>query len=524
MSKTPFGTHSNRRDFLKIGATLAVGSVVATTLSACKQDDEEVEWNEETDVIVVGAGGAGLTAAIEALRDGAAVLLLEKAEEHGGNTALSGGVIQAAGTAPQVEAGVTDDTPDDHYDYYEQAGEGIPTPELLRVLTDSAPDAITFMEGLGLPYNAVYGVGPIPTVDPELMVDRIHVPGDEVVVGAGAGHVAVLHAEVDSLGGEIRTEARVHELIVDPVDGVVGVRVEMAGVMRNIRALRGVVLASGGFDWSLELARAYSPQQLWELETGLCLCSPTNTGDGMVMGMEVGADLAGLGGTIGVPGVAIGAGALAPGLPEFAGIWVNKYGRRFMNEEAHYAYAMRGVFDQEDHLAWAIFDDTVAQLGGSVISGIWGTWSEDLSEEIASGLVIRADTLAALGTALGANPGELAGSVAKWNADMVGGVDTVYGKVSALEPIETGPFYAVQVTSVNLGTCGGLKINANTQVMSLYGDPIPRLYAAGMVTGGFIGPYYPGSGTAILGTVVFGRLAGMGASAETALEPAKNLV
>lgn len=507
------GPKANRRDFLRGVISMAAAAVAAPALTGCRRD-EDIEWNEEADVLIVGAGGAGLTAAIEAIRGGASVLLFEKAEEAGGSTALSAGLIQGSGTAVQTDLGITNDTAEKHFQYYTQAGEGIPTPELLRTLTDGSADAVAAMQDLGQTYATVVPLGPLPTVDDEYLVPRIHYPGPEAG-GGGVGHVAVLLAELDALGGEVRANAEVTGLIEDPDEGIVGVTVTIGARTLNVRARRAVVLASGGFDWNTELCRAFSPQQLWELDTGSCLCAPTNTGDGLVMGMAVGADLAGMGGTIGFP--AINVGRSVPG------VWVNVHGQRFVNEEAHYSYAVRAVFDQEAHVAWAIFDQGVADLGGAAIGNPLGiAWSEDLSAEIASGKILTADTLEDLAAATGIVHHELARTIAQWNADSE--QDPLFGRLVGLAPLQTAPYYATRVVSANLGTMGGLRIDTKTRVIDLQGQPIKRLYAAGMVAGGFLGPYYPGSGTAVLSTVVFGRIAGENAAAETALKPVKKLV
>lgn len=501
------------------GATLAAGA-----LGACKPDDtgepdvvddDDITWDETVDIVIVGAGGAGLTAAVEALEalgSEGTVVLLEKSGAAGGSTAVSGGVIQAAGTSWQSDHGITGDDTSHHYEYYMQTAEGTADADLVATLTDRAPEALTWLADHGLSYVSVYGVSEIPTVDDAHMIDRIHVPGggggDVAAPGTGAVHTAALQAAAEDLGADLRTQAPVTSLVWSDEDGVVGVIADIDGTPTAIRASRAVILASGGFDRNTELARAFSPQQLWELETGVCYCAPDNTGDGMLMGMDLGADLAGMGGTIGVPAVSMGSAPLNAAMAAVPGIWVNRYGQRFVNEATHYAYAMRAVFQQEGHDAWAIFDDDVAALGGEVLGGLWGSWSEDLSDEIASGLVVTAPTVAALADALGINAVQLQRTMDEYNADMAGGTDPVFGKDMGLAPLDTGPFYAVKVTSVNLGSCGGLRIDTNTRVIDVHGDPIPGLLAAGMVAGGFIGPYYPGSGTAILSTVVFGRIAG----------------
>jgi urocanate reductase len=224
----------------------------------------------------------------------------------------------------------------------------------------------------------------------------------------------------------------------------------------------------------------------------------------------------GMGGTIGVQAVTMGTDALAEGVPVVPGIWVNVNGQRFVNEATHYAYSVRAVFNQQAHVAWAIFDDKVRSMGGAALGGIWGAWSDDLKDEMSKGRVKSAATLAELAKAIGVNADALPLTVQKWNEDAKAGKDTIFQKQVGLQALETGPFYAVQVTSVNLGSCGGLKINAKCQVIDVNGQAIPHLYAGGMAAGGFCGPYYPGSGTAVLATVVLGRIAGENAAKETA--------
>jgi urocanate reductase len=175
---------------------------------------------------------------------------------------------------------------------------------------------------------------------------------------------------------------------------------------------------------------------------------------------------------------------------------------------------MRAIFGQELHIAWAVFDENVKELGGAAIGGIWGAWTDDLSEEIDSGKVKIGEDLAALAAAIGVNGEQLEATVARWNEDMETGEDTLYNKQVGLVALDRAPYYATQIYEVNLGSCGGLKINADAQVIDVNGEVIPRLYAGGMVGGGCIGPYYPGSGTAINTTVCFGRISGDNAAAE----------
>jgi urocanate reductase len=513
-------TRISRREFIKGAALVGATAAGSTLLAGCgAQPSTGVQWGRETDIVIVGAGGAGIVAAIEARDAGASVTVFDKAPAVGGTTSLSGAVIQAAGTQFQQAEGITGDTPEKHYQYWLQASEGIATPELVRLMADSAPGAIEWLVSQGVTYVSVYGVDPIPYISPDLMIPRIHVPGgrgETAAPGTGAVHIEILYGVAQEKGAEFLMESPVTALIHDPESGaVLGVKAQISGTDTYVKAKRAVILTSGGIDHNQEMARAFSPQQLWALTTGACLCAPTNTGDGVKMGMDLGADLAGLGGTIGVPFTSVGIAALNQALSPVPGIWVNKYGQRFVNEADHYAYVMRAAFDQEEHIAWAIFDENVRALGGTVIGGLWGAWSEDLSEEIASGKVKTGDTPAALARVIDVNPGGLEATLAMWNEDAAAGTDSLFHKDVGVQPFDLGPYYATQVTEANLGTCGGLKINENAHVIHVNGNPIPRLYAAGMVAGGFIGPYYPGSGTAICSTVVFGRIAAQQAAAET---------
>lgn len=512
----------NRRTFLR--GTLIAGAAAASTslLGACTPAQaDQVKWDEETDIVVIGGGGAGLAAAVEAAETGQAkVIVLEKGLAVGGSTSISGGVIQAAGTSYQKEyAQVDSDTPAKHAECWLKEGEGLNDADLTTLLASQAPEAIEWMKAHGVDYVSVYGVSRLPMVADDLNVARIHVPagkGTKAQSGTGTVHIAALNDSAVKAGVDIRLETPVTALVMDGKT-VAGVKAEIDGEEKYIRAKRGVVIATGGIDQNKEMARRFAPQQYWELETGACACAPTNTGDGLVLGMSVGADLTGLGGTIGVPAITMGAATLNQEVPEVPGIWVNKFGQRFVDEASHYAYAMRAVFNQDEHIAWAIFDESVRKLGGAVLGGIWGPWSDDLSAELESGRVIVGETVEDLAGKIGVNGSQLAATLNKWNEDMAnGGEDTIFGKSEGKVAMDTAPFYAVKVTSVNLGNVGGLRINSKAEVIDVFGNPIPHLYAGGMAAGGFIGPYYPGSGTAVLATVVFGRIAGASAAANTA--------
>ena len=193
----------SRRDFVKgaaVGAGLLTGAGALAscgTAAAPTAPGIPAEWDKEADVVIVGAGGTAIVAAIEAADAGSSVVVLEKAAIVGGTTSLSGAVIQASNTDIQRAAGVEGDTPERHYEYWITASEGQADPELVRVLADNAPGNIQWLMDQGVEYAGVTGVGPIPYIDPNLMVKRIHTPGppgSQPAIGAAEQyHVQILH-------------------------------------------------------------------------------------------------------------------------------------------------------------------------------------------------------------------------------------------------------------------------------------------------------------------------------------------
>jgi urocanate reductase len=503
----------SRRGFVQgaaVGAGLltGAGALASCGTAAPAAPGIAAKWDKEADVVIVGAGGTGIVAAIEGANGGANVLVLEKGVVVGGTTSLSSAVIQASNTEFQRAAGIDDDTPEKHFQYWMTAAEGQADPALVKALADNASGNIQWLVDQGVQYAGVTGMDPIPYIDPSLMVNRIHIPGppgSQPAAGAAEElYVQILHQVAQEKGAEFLLETPATGLVRDPEKGVIGVKAQSAGQEMYVKAKKAAILATSSFDHNVDMARAFSQQQLWAIQTGLVATAHTNTGDGIKMAMEIGADLAGMGGTIGVPSPSIG-GAVAPG------IWVNKYGQRFVNEAAHYAYACRAIFQQELHIAWAIFDEKVKALGGTALG-----WSEDFSEEISSAKVKTGDTLMALAGAIGVNGAELEATVGKWNGDVAGGQDTLFAKSVGLQALDQAPYYATQMSEWNLGSHGGVRINTSAQVLDVHGEVIPRLYAGGMAAGGIMGPYYPGSGTAVATTVCFGRIAGQNAAAEAA--------
>lgn len=509
LSSPTFGV--SRRAFVgAAAATVATGAAARATRMAAAAPVHGVDSFDKTaDVIVVGAGGAGLVAGLVAAREGASVLLLEVGEVVGGNTRFSSGVIQAAGTDLQASsAGVTDDTPEKHASFYLQAGEGQLDEGLVRAICDDAPDCVAFMEDLGVVYDTVYGNGTIPFVDEDVQRPRIHLASGADADGNtyGAWHVAALKRACDEAGCETVLSCEVTSLVVDDDGTVRGVQ-SADGTLYG--ATKGVILATCSFDRNEAMARAFSLHMVKALADGRAVTNATNTGDGIRLGMSVGADLTGFGGFIGL-GINVGGTPTLPGVPEVPGIIVNRYGRRFVSESDHYAWVLKCGFAQEGSEMWCVFDEKAAQLGGAAVGGIWAM-SDDLSDEITAGSVLRADSVEELAERMGVPAGNLVDAISTWNTDMAkDGKDSQFPtRCCGMQPIDEPPYYACRNYDFNLGALGGLKVDPETQaVLDTDGEPIPHLFAAGQVVGGFMGSFYPGTGTGILATVAMGRRAG----------------
>ncbi len=519
----------SRRDFLKGGAagaatvmvsSLIGGSVFAEEAVTEGASETNASWDAEYDVVVAGAGGTGVCAAASAAEAGASVLMIEKAGLVGGTTTYSGGVMQAAGTSIQKETSdYQDDTPETHAQEWLAEGEGMLDEDLVKDLANGAPDCITWLEeNCGIVWSYVYGHCHVPYVDDSLMADRIHVYEGGGASGQGGVYVQGVYAYATSLGAETILNTEVTNLITEN-GRVVGVEATDAdGNVQRIKANKGVVLATAGIDHNLELSKQYNPQQYWinSKYPDMCLCAATDTGDGIRMGLELGAAFVG-GGTIDFCGKTGAATSnKTPIFPEFI---VNSAGVRFVCEDATYAYHYRAIFQQEMATGaptFMIFGANGGSLPEDVpnTSGSTYAWQGDaLQEAVESGELVTADTIEELAEKIGVNAVNLKRTLDAWNEDTAAGNADAFGRIEGLEPLEA-PYYAYQNVPYNLGALGGLKIDRKCHVLDVEDNIIPGLFAAGLNAGGWVGPYYPGSGTAVMGTCYFGRTAGKAAAEE----------
>ena len=512
----------SRRDFLKgtaaSAATFAAASLLGGAAFGAETEAEasqDLSFDREVDIVIAGAGGTGVCAAAAACEAGCkSVVIFEKAGIIGGTTNFSGGVMQAAGTKYQKEfTSFQDDTPETHAKEWIAEGEGSLDEDLVKDLAEGAPGCIDWLaDSCGIEWTSVYGHCHVPYVDNSLMADRIHVYKDGGGSGSGGIYVQAVWKYAESLGAGLELNTEVTDLILQ--DGkVVGVTISQDGQEYRVKANKGVILATSGIDHNVDLARDLNPQQYWvdTVYPTTCLCAPTDTGDGIRMGLKAGAAFA-TGGTIDFCG-ATGAATdnRTPVFPEFI---VNKAGARFVCEDATYAYHYRAIFQQERATGsptYMIFGAEGGSMDSAKVGRTDGTsyaWGgEKLQEAVDSGVLITADTIEELAEKIGVDPLGLSRTLAAWNEDREAGREDPFGRIDGLDTIQA-PYYAYQNVPYNLGALGGLKITRKCEVVNVEGNVIPGLYAAGLCTGGWVGPYYPGSGTAIIGTCYFGRVAG----------------
>lgn len=438
------------------------------------------------DVIVVGSGGAGLSAAAAAHEKGAKVLVLEKMGVVGGNTLRATTGFNAAGTPYQKAKGVTD-TPDLFFQDTMKGGYNKNDPVLVRVLAENSAASLGWLVSLGADLTDVGRAA-------GASVDRIHRPSG----GAKAGPeiVKTLKNTVVKYGDvPIYTEARVTDLVTNAAGAVVGVKVADGDKVVEVRA-KAVILATGGF--------GANPAKLEELNPALKGFATTNqpgaTGDGMWMAERAGAQLIQLGEIQTHPTYAPGKELIGEGVRGNGGILVDHQGRRFFDELQTRDKVSKAILNLPQKTAFLVFDTSIRK-------------SLSVIEDYAKlGIVLQGATPADLAKAIGADPEALTQQIAEYNAAVAAKNDEAFHRADLPRSLSVGPYYAIEITPAVHHTMGGIRINAQTEVLKADGSKIEGLYAAGEVTGGVHGGNRLG-GNALADIVTFGRIAGAQAAA-----------
>jgi len=440
--------------------------------------------NLSSDVVVVGAGAAGLAASIEAANNGANVILLEKQAFVGGSTLLSGGIVYATESKLQKEMGV-EDSVDALVDYWMSKAEGKADEDLLRLVAKKSGETIDWLMELGVEFN-----NPVPQ-------GTSSVPRGHITNSRGFGLINPLKENAESLDVQIMTQTPAQELLTNNNGDVVGVKaVNQDGKTINISA-KAVVLATGGFDQSEEMKKEYAPVAVDQMS----FSGQGNVGDGLRMAKEVGAEIIAKNGVIGFRGVSEKFPYTTPlgGMIFIPGLFVDESGERFVNEASDYPLIYDEMIKTGSEKFYLILD----QNG----------YAEPLEKGIEEGVVFKAESLESLGEQIGPKENFL-NTVKEYNSFAENGKDEEFNKpASLLNPINEANFYALKIEPATLGSYGGPKISLNAEVLNKDGEPIKGLYAAGEVANGqFFYRIYPASGTSIQMSYTLGRIAGKNAA------------
>lgn len=488
-----------------------------------KNSQQIEEWNRNADVVVVGFGAAGATAAITAHDAGANVLILEKAPEgdEGGNSRVSG---QGWLTPKPVDKAVA---------YFNALCGHYTVPQkMVRVWAEEM--------GKNTEWVASIGGNPVSSHMAGTVAEFPELPGSECVAiyheGGREGPRnlwKLLKSSIEERRIEILYATPGRELIQDCQSGEIrGITASRGDKSIDIKANRAVILTCGGFQNNQEMARDF----LSNIPYCHPLGTPYNTGDGIKMALEVGADLWHMANMAGprcgmkVPesDAAIDLRPLHFSKDVPGGmIVVGRDGTRFKDEKMRLTHGkmkvngewvqaptpcpMFMIFDHEMFSAGPLYDETMN--GWNQTHGVLD-WSDDNREELAKGWIIEAATIAELAAEIELDSSTLEDTVEKWNTSCATGEDPEFGRTRMLSPIEEEPFYAIELSPMPINTQGGPRRNERSQIVRPDGSPIERLYSAGEL-GSIYSHVYQGCGN--LGEcLAFGRIAGRNAANELA--------
>lgn len=502
--------------------------------TAVENDAAAEDSTVDADVVVVGAGGAGMTAAITAAAEGKSVVILESQSMVGGNSVRATGGMNAGKTVYQDEnefgesAGVEKTlktaaekyadnetitalaktvseqwaayqaNPTGYFDSVELmeldtmiGGKGINDPELVETLCENSADAIDWLDEHGITLHNVSSFG-------GASVKRIHRPvnAEGKTVSVGSYMIPLLQENCEKAGVKMMLDTTATEILTDANGAAVGVKATGASGETVTVNAKAVVLATGGFGANLDMVVKYKP----ELKGFMTTNAPGIQGQGIEMAQAIGAATVDMDQIQIHPTVEANTAALiTEGLRGDGAILINEEGQRFIDEVGTRDVVSAAEIAQTGSYSWLVVDQAMVDAS-SVIQGY-----------IKKGYTVTGETYEELGEAMGVDAAAFAETMEKWNGYVEAKNDPDFGRTSFANPLNTAPYYAVKVTAGVHHTMGGLKINANTEVLNEKGEVIPGLFAAGEVTGGVHGANRLG-GNAVADFTVFGRIAGAAAS------------
>ncbi len=454
--------------------------------------DPKARFGATAPIIVIGAGGAGATAALAARSGGADVLVLERDSAPSGATASSSGMVPAAGTAEQKARGIAD-TPQRFADDIQAKANGCADASRVDALTHASAQVLEWLtKQHGIRFDVVEGIAPGHSLP------RMHALVDR----GGATLLSSLYSALGAQGVRVQTGAQVTDLVVDDAQRILGVRYRRNDTVEAV-GCQTLVLACNGFAGNSSLVTQYLPDVRALPFAG----HEGSQGDALMWGTALGAQLADIDGFL-----AHGAVVLSHRLPlpwslmTEGAVQVNRDGERFLNEHEGYSESALFVLAQPGGSAFMIYDERVHEIGLTM---------PNYATAVTSGVVKRGTTLRDLADQLGVQREGLEATIALVNALAFDDAADEFGRGFHAAQMLLGPYYGVQVTAALLGTEGGLATDAAGRVLRKDGSPFSNLFAAGGaargVSGDAAGGYLEGNG--LLNAVVGGYVAGRAAAA-----------
>ncbi len=468
------------------------GAEPSILVSSGKVEKEKRESEYTADVIVIGAGGAGMTAAITAADNGASVIVLEKMPMQGGNTLLSGGEYAAPKNWLQVKEGI-EDSNDLFYNDILTGGDNENDPKLVRVLADNALAGATWLKDeIGMEFE-----------DYLLFFGGHSVKRSLVPINATGYEMSKkLTAKLNEKNIPLHKNTKATELIQDSDGKVMGVKATYDDQTITYNANKGVVLATGGFGANIDMRTKYNPKMDEKI---LSTNSVGSTGDGITMAENIGAQLVDMEYIQTYPTCDTQSGALlyvGDVRMEGRSILVNKEGKRFVEELERRDVISNAVTEQTGGVSYMFWDESAMEDSGVAV-----THESEYNGLLARKQIVKADTIEEAAKFFDIDADELKKTVDNYNQYAKDGEDLEFHKRGELVPFGEGPYYIMVSKPAVHHTMGGVKINTDAQVIDANGNEIKGLFAAGEVTGDIHGTNRLGS-DAIADITVFGRIAG----------------
>ena len=493
-------------DAVKDAAKKAGVTLSKADAKAIKKVVKNIPAVSNYDVVVIGAGGAGFSAAIEAKNAGANVVLLEKMPAVGGNSLISGAEMNAARNWVQPKLGILDDSAERHAADTFKGGDKKGDMKVINVMTANALDAAKWCRDyLGVRFE-----------DDNLFFFGGHSRKRALIpVGhTGTEFIAKFQAKADELGIPVITDMKAEELIKDKTGRVVGVKATSHGATYTFNAKGGVVLATGGFGANKAMVKKYNPKIDERFKT---TDAPGTTGEALYMAKRAGAQLVNMGyiQTYPICDPISGVIELIADSRFDGAIMLNQEGKRFVEELERRDVLSEAILKQTGNYCWVLWNDNIGKISNTVKEH--PTEYEAFTKQ---GIMATCPDLKCIADFTKMPLKQLESTVKRVSSMAGKGNDKDFHHRGGLMDMSEGQYYVIKAVPSTHHTMGGVRINEKAQALTAKGQVIPGLWAAGEVTGVTHGTNRLG-GNAYTDIIVFGRIAGEAAAFEAAARSAK---